>query len=57
MNELSNLVSVTNTYLQLPAAEIKVPLVRQVSRYIFYILKCFGVYEEDDAPAVLSDDN
>jgi cysteinyl-tRNA synthetase len=35
VNELSNLVSTTNSYLQIPASEIKVPLVRQVSRYVF----------------------
>ena len=50
-------MSIANTYLQIPSSEIKVPLVRQVSRYVFQILKCFGVYEEDDAPSVLSEEN
>lgn len=48
VNELSNLVVITNAYLQQPG--IKVPLVRQVSGYIFKTLKAFGVYEEDDVP-------
>ena len=29
---------------------IKVPLVRQVSKYVFKILKVFGVYDEDVVP-------
>jgi len=45
-------MTVTNTYLALPPAEIKVPLVRQVSKFVFHIMKCFGVYEEGDFPAV-----
>jgi cysteinyl-tRNA synthetase len=51
VNELSNLVSLANTYLQLPQPEIKEPLVRQVSKYVFFILKCFGVYTDDDTPS------
>lgn len=29
---------------------IKLPLVRSVSKYIFFVLKSFGLYEEDDTP-------
>jgi hypothetical protein len=29
--------------------------VRQVSRFVFEILKSFGVYEEDDMPQLLGD--
>jgi len=56
VNELQNLISVANIYLTLPATEIKEPLIRQVSKYVFYILKCFGVYSEDDAPSVLNEE-
>jgi cysteinyl-tRNA synthetase len=50
VNELSNLVVETNSYLQQAEAKIKIPLVRQVSQYLFKTLKAFGVYEEDDVP-------
>jgi cysteinyl-tRNA synthetase len=29
---------------------IKLPLIRSVSKYILYVLKSFGLYEEDDTP-------
>jgi len=41
----------------LPANEIKLPLVKQSTRYVFFILKCFGVYEEEDGPSVMSDES
>lgn len=50
VNELSELVVKTNTYVQQSQNLIKLPLVRQVSRFVFQILKSFGVYEEDDMP-------
>ena len=56
VNELQALVSVANIYLTRPATEIKEPLIRQVSKYVYYILKCFGVYSDDDAPSVLNDE-
>lgn len=52
VDELSKLVVITNTYLQQGEAKIKIPLVRQVSQYIFKTLKAFGVYEEDDVPSL-----
>lgn len=51
VSALSTLVVATNTYVQQPEAGIKVPLVRQVSKFIFKILKDFGVYEEEDMPS------
>ena len=35
---------------------VKIPLVRQISRYIFDVLKCFGIYESGDFPSVTGDD-
>ncbi len=46
-------MTATNTYLMIDPKEIKIPLVREVSRYIFDILKVFGIYEEGDYPAVV----
>ena len=51
VNELATLVSATNIYLQKEG--VKLPLVLQVSRYVFDILKSFGVYEAGDLPSVL----
>jgi cysteinyl-tRNA synthetase len=48
---LSDLVTATNSYLNQDRSVIKVPLVRQISRYTFRILKVFGLYEEDIVPA------
>jgi len=39
----------------MPANEIKEPLIRSVSRYVFKILKCFGVYTDDDTPSQLAE--
>lgn len=49
---LSDLVTQTNTYLQQDQALIKVPIVRQISKYIFKIMKVFGVYDEDVVPTI-----
>lgn len=48
---LSELVTAANSYLQQDRSLIKVPLVRQVSKYVHRILKVFGVYDEDVVPA------
>lgn len=50
VNELATLVNAANPYLQ--GGAVKVPLIRQVSRYVFSVLKAFGVYEEDDMPSL-----
>ena len=50
VNELSNLVVATNSYLAQQPEHIKLPLVKTVSKYVFFVLKAFGVYEEDDTP-------
>ena len=55
VNELNTLMKECNTYLQQPADKIKTPLVLQVSRFVFKILKCFGVYEEGDLPSLLGE--
>jgi len=55
IHELSELVTATNIYLSQPPSEIKIPLVRSVSRFIFKILKCFGLYDDGDYPAVSGD--
>ena len=47
---LSDLVASTNSYLQQDRTLIKVPLVRQISKYVFKILKVFGVYDDDVVP-------
>ena len=39
VNELAKLVTATNTYIKQPDKNIKVPLLRQISRYIFQMLK------------------
>jgi cysteinyl-tRNA synthetase len=51
---LSELVGTANSYLQQDRALIKVPLVRQVSRYVLKVLKVFGLYEDDSVPATAS---
>lgn len=56
VEELAKLVVATNSYLQQPEAKIRIPLVRQVSQYVFRTLKAFGVYEEDDMPNVAATD-
>ena len=50
VNELASLVSATNIYLQ--GDSVKLPLVLQVSRYIFKTLSAFGVYESGSLPKV-----
>ena len=52
IQQLFELVRLTNKYISQPASEIKVPLVRQVSHFVFDILKCFGIYESGDFPQV-----
>ena len=42
----------TNSYLQQDKTLLKLPLVRQISKYVFKILKVFGVYDEDVFPSV-----
>ena len=54
VNELAKLVTATNTYIKQPDKNIKVPLLRQISRYIFQMLKTFGVYEDSDLPSLSS---
>jgi len=44
-------MTLTNSYIAQPPAQIKMPLVRAVSKFVFHILKCFGIYEEGDFPA------
>ena len=44
------LVSATNTYLQTDG--VKLPLVEQVSRYVFKVLVSFGVYDQGSYPSV-----
>jgi hypothetical protein len=46
-------MTATNAYLSQDKKLIKVPLVRKISKYIFYVLKTFGVYDEDVFPAVV----
>ena len=53
LQELFELMTATNTYIAQSPKEIKVPLVRQVSKFVFHILKCFGIYEDGDFPAVV----
>ena len=48
---LSELVTTTNGYLQQDKKLIKLPLVRQISKYVLKILKVFGVYDDDVFPA------
>ena len=50
IQQLFELVRLTNKYISQPASEIKVPLVRQVSHFVFDILKCYGIYESGDFP-------
>lgn len=46
-------MSQTNKYLMKSPSNIKVPLVRQVSKFVFKILSCFGIYEEGDFPSLV----
>lgn len=47
---MSELVTATNTYLQQDRTQIKLPLARQISKYVLKILKVFGVYDDDIVP-------
>jgi len=51
ITELGELVTATNSYLSQNPENIKAPLVRQISKFVFHIMKCFGIYEEGDYPA------
>lgn len=51
VKSLSELVTAANVYLQQDRAEIKLPLVRQVSKYVLKILKVFGIYDDDIVPS------
>jgi len=53
IQELFEMMTLTNSYLSQPPASIKIPLVRQVSKFVFFILRCFGIFEEGDFPAVV----
>lgn len=55
VQSLSDLVSAANTYMQLPTQDVKEPLLRSVSRYVFHILKSFGLYGEDDTPSTVGE--
>lgn len=52
IGELFELVTLTNGYLSQDPKDIKIPLVRTVSKFVFHILKCFGIYEDGDYPIV-----
>ena len=49
LSELESLVSAANEYLR--GQGIKLPLILQVSRYLFKILLAFGVCEASDFPS------
>lgn len=51
IHELSQLVGATNKYLNQDEKNIRLPLIRAVSKYVFFILKSFGIYEEDELNA------
>jgi len=52
IQELFELMTQTNKYLSQNPKEIKIPLVRQVSKFVFDILLSFGIYEQGDYPSV-----
>ncbi|PHJ25695.1 cysteine-trna synthetase [Cystoisospora suis] len=52
---LQHLMSATNTYLnQKTGGDVKAPLVKEVAKYIFHMLKIFGVVEDDEEDLVYS---
>lgn len=53
IQELFELMTLTNSYISQSPSLIKIPLVRQVSKFVFHIMKCFGIYEDGDFPAVV----
>jgi len=44
-----------NDYLGADSKAIKIPIVRVVSRFVFHILKCMGIYESSDYPELTGD--
>lgn len=50
VHHLSEVVTATNSYVSQDKSKVKIPLVRNVSKYVLFILKCFGVYDEDVFP-------
>jgi len=57
INELSQLVNATNKYLNQDEKQIRLPLIRAVTKYVFFVLKSFGIYEEDELNAATSSNN
>ena len=55
ITEMFVLLRETNKYMALPLKEIKIPLVRSVSKFIYKILSAFGIYEDNDYPKVASE--
>nr|CEL70364.1 TPA: Cysteinyl-tRNA synthetase, cytoplasmic [Neospora caninum Liverpool] len=46
---LQHLMSATNSYLnQKTGEDVKAPLIKEVAKYIFHMLKIFGVVEDDE---------
>ena len=45
IKELFDLVNAVNSYVSQEPKDIKIALVRQMTEYVFKILKTFGVYE------------
>jgi cysteinyl-tRNA synthetase len=56
IGELFELVTLTNGYLSQEPKDIKEPLVRSVSKFVFHILKCFGIYQDGDYPSVAGEE-
>ena len=54
INDLFLLVKKANNYLKQDAKQIKKPLILEISRYIFRMLKIFGIYKEGDYPSISS---
>lgn len=52
VQHLFELITSVNSYMQQNPTLIKVPLLQQTSRYIFKIMKCFGIYDDDVVPAI-----
>lgn len=49
---LSELVSATNTYTKQDGTLIKLPLLKQIQKYVFKILSNVGLYEQADFPVL-----
>ena len=54
INDLFLLVKKANNYLKQDAKQIKKPIILEISRYIFRMLKIFGIYKEGDYPSISS---